>query len=608
MPTYPPTVSVLSDGEKVNSGITNRPLNQLVDRTDYLKARLDALQDSLQVVTAFDQEVGDLVLPSQIVYFDVTSGKLQPAVAELTASGAPPTYVPTKRNFVVGIATNIRGVPGSKICDLFIRGRIPAGKVTATNLVETTAIVLVGKPYYLTIKPSEVGRCSSVVPGLRVLIGLFDDTGAFFLDPDIQSLGEDHVHFQFSLDNTKWSDTGPSAVLTGTPTFTTTTQSVTGAGTLFTSEVAPGDAIRLDADGLWYQVDAVLSDTSLVLTVPYAGAGGSGAGSVAVGPWLYPGTELDPFPPIPFESTVLTLNGHILEFGTDFFVDTDGVHLEILAGAPTDDGLSEFQLFYTFPLGQSSAGVTALKTGTDNLRIENCSPGGPPTTGNLKISHIQKIDLLSESQLTGRAIKTLGVDPITGHLLLRTGPVVEKILPGSGLSITPSDGSGTVTLSVTGAAELLSPIPSIVLRNAKESIHNLTSYIEMPEGVRSAFFGKLRLPATLDTTKTLDFVFEMLGEVGVTISAANAIFEMEYHVIDPATSESLNKSKALISSTVDLPFPYTAYTVFLRTVFSIPGPMLKPDATLSFLIRRKDETDSYTGSVGIVIALFRARL
>ncbi len=604
--TYPPTVSVVADGEKVNAGITNRPTAQLIDRTDYLKARLDALADSLSVVTIFDQPIGDLVLDSQLVYFDSATGKLQTAIAELSASGAPPVFTPTDKNFVVGVVHNIRGLPGSKICDLWVRGRIKS--LASANLIETTATVEVGKPYYLTIKPGEAGRCSTTRPSLRVQIGGFWEDGSFLLDPDVQSLGEDHVHFQFSLDNTKWTDLGPSTPLTGTPTFTTASSSVTGVGTLFTTEVSPGDVIRLDADDLWYIVDGVISDVLLKLVVDYAGAGGSSAGSVGVGPWLYSGLELDPFPPIPFESSILVLNGHVLEFGTDYFVDTDGVHLEIATGGPSDDGLTEFQLFYLFPLGQGTAGVTALKSGTDNVRIDNCSPGGPPDTGNLRISVFETIDVLSETLKTNRAIKTLEVDPVTGHLQVRKGPAVEQLLAGTGISLEPTDGVGCVTVSSTGAMETLTHIPHIVLRNAKESIKNLTSYIEMPEGIRSAFFGKIKLPTTLDTSQSLDLVFEMIAETSVLSTATSVKFELSYHILDSGTPDSLNKSKLTLTSTVGLPFPYSAFEIFPRTVFQIPGSQLKPEGTLSFLLKRLDEDDSYDDSVGIVHALYRARL
>jgi len=67
--------------------------------------------------------------------------------------------------------------------------------------------------------------------------------------------------------------------LTGTLTFTNGSATVTGSSTAFSTEIAAGDEIQLDADGVLYRVKSVESDTSLTLENLYAETGGSGAGS-----------------------------------------------------------------------------------------------------------------------------------------------------------------------------------------------------------------------------------------------------------------------------------------------------------------------------------------
>jgi len=71
-----------------------------------------------------------------------------------------------------------------------------------------------------------------------------------------------------------------STVLTGVATFTLGSASVTGVGTLFTTEVDTDDYVRLTADGdaAYARVAEVVSDTELMLDTNYAGAGGAGAG------------------------------------------------------------------------------------------------------------------------------------------------------------------------------------------------------------------------------------------------------------------------------------------------------------------------------------------
>ncbi len=67
--------------------------------------------------------------------------------------------------------------------------------------------------------------------------------------------------------------------LTGALTFTSGSAAVTGSSTLFSTELAVGDIIILDADETWSTVLSIESNTALTLGAVYAGTGGSGASS-----------------------------------------------------------------------------------------------------------------------------------------------------------------------------------------------------------------------------------------------------------------------------------------------------------------------------------------
>lgn len=67
--------------------------------------------------------------------------------------------------------------------------------------------------------------------------------------------------------------------LTGTLTFTAASDQVTGTSTLFTTELAVGDFISLDADEVWVEIESIQSNTALTLTAAYGGTGGTGVGS-----------------------------------------------------------------------------------------------------------------------------------------------------------------------------------------------------------------------------------------------------------------------------------------------------------------------------------------
>jgi hypothetical protein len=107
-----------------------------------------------------------------------------------------------------------------------------------------------------------------------------DDNGAG--DPEnviyLQHVDKDgnHVGVFQSLDVVVSEDIQK---LRGTLTFDGTT-TVTGANTLFMTEISGGDFIRLESDAIWYEVASdPASDTSLTLTAP-APAAGPGVASV----------------------------------------------------------------------------------------------------------------------------------------------------------------------------------------------------------------------------------------------------------------------------------------------------------------------------------------
>jgi hypothetical protein len=74
-----------------------------------------------------------------------------------------------------------------------------------------------------------------------------------------------------------YPDPSITTALTGTPTFTNASATVTGVSTLFSTELHEGSQIKLNADAVWVTVRKINSNLSLSLTANYSGTGGSGA-------------------------------------------------------------------------------------------------------------------------------------------------------------------------------------------------------------------------------------------------------------------------------------------------------------------------------------------
>ena len=83
----------------------------------------------------------------------------------------------------------------------------------------------------------------------------------------------DNTHAQIGVGN------GGLGTVTGTITFTNGSKTVTGSGSSFTTELAAGDRIQLDADETLMKIASVETNTSLTLENLYDDTGGAGAAS-----------------------------------------------------------------------------------------------------------------------------------------------------------------------------------------------------------------------------------------------------------------------------------------------------------------------------------------
>jgi len=83
--------------------------------------------------------------------------------------------------------------------------------------------------------------------------------------------------------NLEFMNVDNTASLSGTPSFNSGSTAVTGAGTLFLSEVQPGQLVKVDAHGVltWTRVLSVTDDTNLVLVENYRGATAAAVSSVS---------------------------------------------------------------------------------------------------------------------------------------------------------------------------------------------------------------------------------------------------------------------------------------------------------------------------------------
>lgn len=299
--------------------------------------------------------------------------------------------------------------------------------------------------------------------------------------------------------------------------------------------------------------------------------------------WLYPAELIEPFPPIPWASSSLVINGLTYTYGEDFIVDPDGVHIydANYTWPPADPML--MVLHFSQPSGTNLAYVLSLTAGTDNVVIENILPGQPADVGNLKISVIPVITETPDQ--TGiSVVKTLTVDAETGEILAETGPYVQNLIAGSNITLSPAGGQGSVTIDALSTNEERPFFDKTVNAPAAEVVASDIDYVQFPTD------GYINLKLhTLSEYSKVRLTFSYFGEDSLE---GDGLFTVSYKTL------SLNDliSEAFVNAALTLPFAagYAANRVLTETLdITLPS-----QGVMCFKIIRL--TDTYGGNVGIV--------
>jgi hypothetical protein len=280
--------------------------------------------------------------------------------------------------------------------------------------------------------------------------------------------------------------------------------------------------------------------------------------------------SLSPFyPPDPLTGIVLELNG-VGQAARDFFVPGIGSHLANLrtifwypdaeGEAPfpkdwetlVDPGSPEFAQYLQVFLTRRRVGGSSLVSSIaaaegSGIIIVDAATGEEATTGDLVVDAGLNFNLVNAGLSGFNVVKGLsGSD-------LQTGPVVEKILAGSGVSITEGDptkpGQGIVRIT-SSSNDTRGEFSDIDLVNCKyERVPGkLFSYIKFlshtagGSNVPSAFTARFRVPLTLTGKFKVLFFASVFGLEDVAIAASAldtqfAGFKLTYNVLPDVVVE-----------------------------------------------------------------------
>lgn len=179
--------------------------------------------------------------------------------------------------------------------------------------------------------------------------------------------------------------------------------------------------------------------------------------------------------------------------------------------------------------------VTSLHPAPDApVRITKCGTDEPASTGDLQVD----IDLDLKSEQAGLTDYTV-FKRVAGNKLLG-GPVVSRILPGPGYTVTSPpgvpQGYGDVTLQLDGQ-HTAGEFNEIALQNAKHEMIGLFPYIRLlpwatgANNIQSGFTAKFALPYTLQGAYRFNISMVLFGEEDITDTVQYAGINFTYSVL-----------------------------------------------------------------------------
>ena len=366
--------------------------------------------------------------------------------------------------------------------------------------------------------------------------------------------------------------------------------------------------------GSWYGVTALNNGLSIIpvpyrldgtpLSSPNCDAGDFWAGSIideAPGAAFEYALSMHPslaqqYPPIPMKSATFVLNG--VELDAEGMFDLDPTYRLGFKGlywysdaygmvpwpadwtsrtSPGSAHMRQNAVLHTVRNTGPSGSVTSLRPAPGSpVTIKRCGTADDATVGDLEIN----IDLGLSTTPAG--IAGYQVVKASKGSKLQLGPVVERILPGPGVTVSQNSGApngqGIVTIGLAGDTTYTGDFDEVSLQNAKEEVMGMFPYIRLlpyRSTVPTGFISKFKVPYSLDPSVKYRVIFyaTIFGDTGISgtpVQYGGLKFTYSFLPggtdIQPGDSMlGLNNAYTSPAKLISVPFgsatdPFTAYT------------------------------------------------
>lgn len=562
-PSWISVVEAIINGEPISAATANRPILDLAERTDYLKALIDTLGTGRGAYD-FDAACASDVYEGAAVYWDSTNKEYALGLAAIQGDGEGNYGSYSESSYCVGVCmsktTSTRGV-------IALNGRVD-------EVDFSTAIggAVEPGPYYLSATtPGGMSKNKPVV-GILVMHGLDSvsaSSGSAIVVPSFKDIVEDHVHY--------------TAALTVTDGVASTDAGWVAAADAIFSGTAPTGAVY------GYNID---QDTTVSKYFPFT----------------------------PTNTTYVELDG--VGARSAVVVDNNGIWWMDTVNDPSD--YADIDLYFVkMTTATQNTVVTSIQPFDEEQSVElvDCS-GNSATSGDLKLKARLALEQSEDNDVAGwRVFKAL----TTGNVI-KSGPVVESIKSDTlSISFEQTDGEDEGITSTSGGKAgrlVIDYSPSSTSREGGPSLTSLYNarteafesgteeipYIALPEEDFARVSYKFEIPSIglSAASYTMTFWTWVLATIGTGPSGTDLpSLTAQYKVLsnaDGTDKETLSSGFSVSTALTYAPNgsgllanEYVRAT--LGSISVTPG-----DQVIVLVNRNESGDDGYAGDVGLLRA------
>lgn len=445
---YTANVRFLTNGEPVEASVTNRPIDDVAQRTEHLKQLLYAAVAG-QSVVYHDLPCDLSVTPGDVVYID-TDSIIKLALVAVGANG-----LIANSAIVAGVVIS---KSNSQLCDVCCSGRVAAIN-TATWATKFETGVFTAGPVYLS--QSTAGKITPYNGAVSVFVGNLSSAGELFVAPR-PPYQDQHTHYEFNLAGTPAGTVVDPAVGTA-HSITSPNPALAGwlpaNSTYFPTAVIPLGAkfgynlLHSSASGLLAVFPPLLLTTAVILA---------------------DGTEIN---------SIVTINASGIWWMTDAYGYAPWPTDYVAGGVP-----AKYVIRFIKSTSGSSAGYVAnLRPDPSSvvpLEILDDLTGLVGSVGRLRL-RIPGLGLTAGTTTPSG----VAVADIAGTQF-RTVPVANRLIAGTGISLssTNSDATGAfgdITLSVVSTSSYVEAKLS-TLGSAVASTYSGADTVALTAGVNAS--------------------------------------------------------------------------------------------------------------------------